>query len=615
MSRSWRSCFSVGLAWLALAAVVSAQDLFSNLTGELSAGPVRVTANQEVEVPFITWGGDVATFLANGGLTTQPNSIFAREKLKVKLVAGDDFVGQVKRYVRGETPWLRGTYSMLAQASEVVGADPRTKPVIVLQLSWSAGDHMVAREPIKTLNDLAGTGGKKVRIACQQGGPHVGLLYDALEAAKIARDQVEIVWVKDLTGADGPAELFRKDSTIDACCVITPDMIGLTGGLESRGSGAEGTVAGAHVVVSTQQMSRSIADVYAVRADWYAANRDWVERFVAGYLEAVQKTVVMRREFEETKKMSAEYRQLLTMAQKIFGSNVITSLEVDGHGLLLDCNFVGLPGQIAFFEDTGNLNGFEAKMKSGLDMAVGWGYAKHRSGFDPPGFDYEKLAKLGNIPYERPANVERFGAEGDGVFPESELEGNTIVSFTVSFEPNQSSFSADRYGAEFRRAIQQASTFGNAAVVIRGHADPTKALVDMIRAGMEKGVIRRTGSDNKYTYFYQGKKLDLSQTAAVIQLINSGIFEGSNPDPRQTVQAAQNLSLSRAEAVKKSLVDYARQQGLTLDTSQIKPTGAGISEPIVAKPSTMEEARANMRVEFRIVRVKAEALNQGDFNF
>ena len=28
------------------------------------------------------------------------------------------------------------------------------------------------------------------------------------------------------------------------------------------------------------------------------------------------------------------------------------------------------------------------------------------------------------------------------------LDENTIVSFTISFEPNQNQFSADRYGAE-----------------------------------------------------------------------------------------------------------------------------------------------------------------------
>ncbi len=55
-------------------------------------------------------------------------------------------------------------------------------------------------------------------------------------------------------------------------------MLGLTGGFDQKGSGAEGTVEGAHVVNSTQQMSRSIADVYAVRKDWYDANKDTVQK-------------------------------------------------------------------------------------------------------------------------------------------------------------------------------------------------------------------------------------------------------------------------------------------------------------------------------------------------
>ena len=73
-----------------------------------------------LEVPFITWGGDVATFLANGGLDTKPQSLYGRTGLKIKLTPGDDFVGQVKNYVSGKTPFLRGTFRMLGQASEVI---------------------------------------------------------------------------------------------------------------------------------------------------------------------------------------------------------------------------------------------------------------------------------------------------------------------------------------------------------------------------------------------------------------------------------------------------------------------------------------------------------------
>lgn len=588
-----------------------AQESFRSLVGNT---PVKAVAKTDVvQVPYITWGGDVATFFANGDLKTQKGSLFDQSGLNVNLTAGDDFVGQVKDYMSGKSPMLRGTFRMLGQASEVIGSDPRTKPVIVLQLSWSAGDHIVGREAIKSLNDLKGK-----KIACQQGGPHVGLLYDSLAAASLTNSDVTIVWTKELTGPDGAAEKFRTDPTIDACCVITPDLFGLTGGFDQVGSGAEGTVKGAHVVNSTQQMSRSIADVIAVRRDWFDANQDWVKKFVAGYLKATQDVVKMRQDFETSQRMSNEYRELLTKAQRIFGAEVLPTLEVDAHGLLLDCTFVGLPGQIAFFVDKGNLSGFDSKMTEALDLATGWGYAKSRSGFDPNDFDYRAIAELAKIEYREPAkNTERFAeaAEGGDFFLGENLDPNTIVSFSINFEPNQNGFSVDRYGAEFQRALKAASTFGNARVVIRGHSDPTKALGELIRAGISKGLIRQTGTRGNYRYFVEGKPLDVENTGKVVELIESGAFSGGKDDPAVTMQAARNLSKSRAEEVKNEIVAYAKKLGANVDLSQIIPIGAGISEPIIPKPTSMEEAKENMRVEFRIVKVDAETIAPSDFDF
>lgn len=587
-----------------------AQQNFAELVGPVTVAPVA--KSDVLQVPFITWGGDVATFHANGGLTTQPGTIFGKEKLSLKLTPGDDFIGQVKDYLGGKTPFLRGTFRMLGQASEVLGQDPRTKPVIVMQLSWSAGDHIIARESIKTLNDLKGK-----RIACQQGGPHVGLLYDSLSAAQLTKDDVTIVWTKDLTGPEGAAEAFRNDATIDACCVITPDMFGLTGGFDSIGSGAEGTVKGAHIINSTQQMSRSIADVYAVRKDWFDANKDTVKKFVAGYLKGAEDVVALRKEYETSQQMSPTYRKLLTQSQQIFGQDVIPSIEVDGHGLLLDCTFVGLPGQIAFFNDKGNLNGFDAKVKSALDMATSWGYATQRLGFEPPGFDYQEIAKLAGVTYVEPQMTERFAdaAESMDQFFGANLDSNTIVSFTISFEPNQNEFSADRYGAEFARALQAASTFGNARVVIRGHSDPTKTLVDMLKSGMQKGIIKQTGTAGNYKYFLNGQPLELEQVPALQALIEQGVFSGSSPDPAVTMQAALNLSKKRAESVRDALAAFATSQGTRMDPSQMTPVGAGIGDPVIAKPANLNEAKQNMRVEFRIVKVEAEAIQSSDFDF
>ena len=614
MTQAIRFLIVVSLA-LVTAPKSFAQELFSQLVGPIQVGPVESgpkASNKPVQVPYIFWGGDIATFLANGDLKTQQGSTYQQMGLDMQLVAGDDFVGQVRNYVSGKSPMLRGTMHMIGLAGEVLGADPRTKPVIVLQLSWSAGDHIVAKKGVKNLNELKGK-----KIACQQGGPHVGLLYDSLAAAGLGREDVEIVWTKDITGPDGPAVAFKNDASIDACCVVTPDMIGLTSGLDATGTGAEGTVEGAHVVNSTVQMSRSIADVYAVRRDWYDANKEWVSKFVAGHLKATEQLVGMRKAFGETGKMSKDYQQILNLSQRTFGKEVLPTLEGDVHGLLLDCGFVGLPGQIAFFKQKSNASGFEEVMSRSINLATQWKYAKARAGFEPNDFDYKKLAQLGGIEYVEPTSVERFNpsAESTEMFLGENLDANTIVSFSINFEPNEQSFSSDRYGAEFLRALKQASQFGNAAVVIRGHADPSKTLMDLIKAGIAKGIIQQNGTQGNYRYFMNGKPLDLSRTKEVVDLIKNGSFGGGNTDPAVTMQAALSLSQARAEAVKKSLEKFAKDSGITVDLSQIVPVGAGIMEPVIPKPRNIDEAKENMRVEFRIVKVNPEALTPTDFNF
>jgi outer membrane protein OmpA-like peptidoglycan-associated protein len=256
-------------------------------------------------------------------------------------------------------------------------------------------------------------------------------------------------------------------------------------------------------------------------------------------------------------------------------------------------------------------------MSEALDLATGWGYAKNRFGFDPNDFDYRDIAKTAGVPYVEPTKSERFSnsAESTDMFLGENLDANTIVSFTINFEPNVQEFSADRYGAEFQRAIKAASTFGNAKIVIRGHSDPTKTLIDLVQSGMEKKLLRQTGSSGNFKYFYEGKELDLNNTAAIVELIKAGKFSGGKADPLVTMQAALNLSQKRAEAVRDAVVKFAKAEKANLDLSQIVPVGAGISEPVIAKPKNLDEAKENMRVEFRIVRVDAESISPSEFDF
>ncbi len=565
-----------------------AQDRFSSLVGAVQVGAVQQSG--ALEVPFITWGGDVATFHANGGLRTKAGSLFAEHGLDLQLVPGDNFVEQVRRYLAGKSPFLRGTFHMLGQASEVIGSDPRTKAVIFLQLTWSAGDHMVARSHVKRLDDLRGR-----KVVLQTGGPHVGMLDDILRTAKLGWNEITVVWTKDLTGDNGPAALFRKDSSVDACLVISPDMIGLTGGLESRGTGAEGTLKDSHVLISTATMSQSIADVYACRKDFYDAHRALVEKFTAGYLKACEQIEAMKAEYESGGE-SREYSSVLALARSIYGSEVLPN-EEEAHGLISDCTFVHLPGNQKFFLEPGNPVGFEAKQQAALDLAVNQGYAGVRAGFFTADHDYESLARVGKLTRESLPST-----------PQPVGKGQRIVySFAISFEPNQNEFNDQAYFPEFQRVVELASLFGNAVIAVRGHADPYQTLADLVQAGLKKGVLERRKQGDGWRYFLKGQPLDLSATADVVDEIEKGAFDGTVPSPRQTMQAALNLSQRRAEKVRDAIIEFASTKGLILNQEQLKPVGVGIREPVVPKPANLAEAKRNMRVEFSIVEVRAEA--------
>jgi ABC-type nitrate/sulfonate/bicarbonate transport system substrate-binding protein/outer membrane protein OmpA-like peptidoglycan-associated protein len=611
--RTWSYVMATcGLVLTSLSSARAQEKRFLELVGPGQPGPAPSATT--IQVPYITWGGDMATFYGNGGLTTKAGSLFQKQGLNLRLVAGDDFIQQVRDYRAGKSPFLRGTFHMIGLASEVIGSDPRTKGIVILQMTWSAGDHMIARAHVKTVADLKGK-----TIALQQSGPHVGMLDDVLKSARLTWNDIKVVWTKDLTASpDSPAELFRKRTDIDACFAITPDMAGLTGGLRSTGSGAEGTVKGARVLVSTAELSRSIADVYVCRKDFYDANKELVTKFVAAYLKACEEVIALKKQHEASP--SQAYKNLLQMTQDIYGKTTIPVLD-DAHGLLSDCTFVGYPGNVAFFTEQGNLHGYEAFHKAALDLAVGRGYAKDRFGLFPSGLDYKSPLFVSYLTRTTVERQDRFRAEAvreeiEQLSAGGGLDERTILSFTINFEPNQTAFSAEQYGSEFKRVVETADKFGNAVIAIRGHSDPTKTLLDLVKAGTAKGVLKRSGTSGNYSYSLNGRPLDLSSTTTLINLIETGAFDGvPEVNPRETMQSALNLSRSRADQVRDSVAAYAKAQGLALDKTQIQPVGVGVREPFIAKPSNMEEAKQNMRVEFRILRVQAEASKPADFDF
>ncbi len=618
LRRNWLMNLAAAATLVALGVIVGCGKKSAEFVTSPDVKDVGAMKPGEVmEVPYILWGGDVATYYANGGAETKPGSIYARQGLNVKLTRNDDPGKQVKEYLEGKTPFLRMTMSMLGQVSEDICKDSRTRPVIFLQLTWSAGDHMVGRPSLRNLNDLKGK-----KIALQSGGPHVGMLNDILRTAKLEWSDITVVWTEDVTGPKGPAALFGKDATVDACFAITPDMESLTGGLDSTGTGEKETVKGAKVVVSTAQMSRSIADVYACRKDFFDKNKALVEKFAAGYLKASEDLVDLRKKWDNDKNKAtdAKYDAVLKMTQDMFGKEDIKKLD-DAHGLIMDASFVGLPGNISFFTDRSNLSGFLPKARAAIALPAD--PAKDplknvpdvESRFLTASFDYDRIRTLGGMAGVKPP-------EG-GRFEKAEIKDDPekiIYEFLVKFEPNESKFSEEKYGTDFQRALEMASLFGNTVIAVRGHADPGLLVQRFVRAALDKGIIVRKG--DKFA-LKDGGDLDLNNTKQVLDLIQKNdlsvneTFQGRTEklDLKDSVRMLQKLSDDRANTVRSAVVGYGGRHSLKLDASQIRSIGVGVTSPVVGYPETDEDAAKNRRVEFRIIKVPSDAIRTDDFNF
>jgi ABC-type nitrate/sulfonate/bicarbonate transport system substrate-binding protein len=604
MTRNWVTGLLAGICALAFAVAPGA-----------AGAADKVKPGTVLEVPFIFWGGDVATFHANGGLETTPDSLFGKQGLKLKLVPGDDFGGQVKNYLDNKTPFLRGTMSMLGQASEDLTKKTDTTPVVFLQLTWSAGDHLVGRAAFKDLNDLKGK-----KIALQEGGPHVGMLNDILNTVKLTWKDITVVWTKDVSGDKGPAELFRKDQSVDACFAISPEMFELTsapetGGVTSIGDGTKKSIKGAHVVVSTQHMARSIADVYAVRKDFYDANKDYCEKFAAAYIKACEELIEVKKKSPDAAKADPAYKKIVKLAQDIWGRDAALKDSVarydDVDGLISDANFVGLPGNEAFFTQKGNLSGFEFKMKQAISLPNDPSKEPLRAGTQPlkaADFSYAAIRKLGDLHGKAPTQP-RISAE---VKLEAEQK---IFEFVINFEPNSTEFSEVKYGADFQRALEQASLFGNAVVAIRGHADPRRLVDRFINAATTKGILK-----NGKLY---GKDFDPKDTKTIFETIknNPDLKFSLNEDGRfnsgtmtEAVDGLQKLSDGRADNVRRAIQKYADSRGLVLEKSQLRHVGVGGSDPVEGYPQTDEGFARNRRVQFVIIKVPAEKVAADEFD-
>jgi ABC-type nitrate/sulfonate/bicarbonate transport system substrate-binding protein len=534
---------------------------FSQVLAGVAVKPVSNT--KPLPLPLITWGGDIASILANGNQArTQPNSLLAQQGLDLQLVRKDVFADQLKDYLSGKSPYLRGTLGMINLAAEALSQDPRTQPVLIYQMTWSAGgDALVVKPGIHSAKDLKGK-----TIALQAYGPHVDYLAKLLADAGLSTSDVQLRWLPDLTGsANAPAAALQQDAAVDAALVIIPDAMLLTSG-GTVGSGAEDSVKGARILLSTRTANRIITDVYAVRADYLQVHRPQVQGLVKALLQGQEQLQAL------FKSKGADYKAMSSAAAQILldSPQAVPDLEA----LYADASFVGWQGNRDFFANPQFPRSAQRLTQEAQSAFIGLGLLAGQTQLADAGWDYAQLKSGLKASAEKTAqqfDQQQVAAVVARKQQQDNLSEGELFSFEIFFKPNQNAFSADLYQADFDKVIDLAATYGGALITVEGHSDPM-------------GYLR--------------KKKDGEQEVVLGRI----------------KQSAKNLSLSRAVAVRDSVIDFAQAKGISLDASQFAVLGHGISkpknglcgnDPCAAKSE--KEWRDNMRVVFRVLQVEAES--------
>ncbi len=527
--------------------------------------PVGQVSSASKQLPIITWGGDIATIYGNGNQrNTASGSIFSQHGLNFKLVREDIFANQVKNYISGKTPYLRGTLGMINSASDLLAKSSATKPVVFYQLTWSSGgDALVVKNTIKTVKDLKGK-----TIAIQAYGPHMDYLLRILGDIGLTVNDINIKWLPDLTGTDNSpmAAFYEKD--IDAAFVIIPDALALTSG-GNIGTGSEDSVKGSKILMSTKTANRVIADVYAVRSDYYQNNKAKVHALALALMESDE---ALKKLISNRSNQSSNYKKTMSSA----GDILLDSPDAisDTEGLYADSEFVHFDGNLKFFTHAKyprRIEKVSQEINAGLRQL---GLNKNGYQLSKSTINYKQFkASLGNTTI---ANKSRFKKDEVSKLVMrkqqlNSLEEGELFNFDVFFQPNQKSFAADLYQEDFTRVVDLASAYGGAIISVEGHSDPMG-------------------------YLRARKK---NQPSIVLGRIK---------------QSAKNLSLSRAQSVRDEIISYATSLGIAMDKAQFATVGHGISQPTTGicgtqpcAPKTQKEWRSNMKVKFRIIQVEAES--------
>jgi len=231
------------------------------------------SSDTEVRVRVNVWVGCVGGLVANGGLDTQPDSIYGKKGLTVSFKIIDD-------WTEGAAALATNNVDVMLTTADVYAKDYaqfKEKGFgshAFLMVDWSRGaDGVIGKQGINSIEDLAG---KTVAFAPYT--PSHFLLWNGLKASGLSTEQRNEIFSKAVHTKDGiePATLFAQEK-VDAAVAWDPDM-----------SDAVTKRPGSKKIYDTKIANRLIADILVVSDSFSAKHPQTVLKFAQGWLEGVE---------------------------------------------------------------------------------------------------------------------------------------------------------------------------------------------------------------------------------------------------------------------------------------------------------------------------------------
>src|SRR6476659_7706655 len=280
----WILIFLIGLALVGYSlvkyGVIDAGKLGGSSKGSSSAEKVDTTKplelpassssddNPEVRVRINVWVGCAGGLVANGGLETAQDSIFAKKGLKVSFKIIDDWTEGASALATNNVDVMLTTLDVYAKdygQFQEKGFGSHA----FLMVDWSRGaDGVIGKQGINSIEDLAG---KTVAFAPYT--PSHFLLYNGLKTSGLSTEQRNEIFNKAVHTKDGiePATLFAQEK-VDAAVAWDPDM-----------SDAVAKRPGAKKIYDTRIANKLIADILVVSDRFAANNPQALMSFLEGF--------------------------------------------------------------------------------------------------------------------------------------------------------------------------------------------------------------------------------------------------------------------------------------------------------------------------------------------